>query len=77
MVVWEMMSFKETQLNGIIVVVDGAGFSAKQLKVLTPYNIQKYVNLSVVCYTHSYLYYIHNNLFCIDVGATNTILLCT
>lgn len=49
MVTWEMMSFKETQLNGIIVLVDGSGFSAKQVKVVTPTNVQKYVTLAVKC----------------------------
>lgn len=52
MVTWEMMSFKETQLCGIIVVVDGSGFSAKQVKTLTPFNVQKYVTLAVVSYNN-------------------------
>ncbi|ODM94553.1 Alpha-tocopherol transfer protein-like [Orchesella cincta] len=49
LVTWEMMSFKETQLNGIVIIVDGSGFSTKQIKVVTPYNAQKYVTLAVKC----------------------------
>lgn len=48
MIVWEMMNHKETQLNGIVVIVDGSGFSAKQVKVLTPYHVQKYITLTLV-----------------------------
>ncbi|CAL8095686.1 unnamed protein product [Orchesella dallaii] len=49
LVTWEMMSFKETQLNGIVIIVDGSGFSTKQIKVVTPYNAQKYVTLAIKC----------------------------
>ncbi len=63
MIVWEMMSSKDTQLNGIIIIVDGSGFAGKHLKVLTPHNIQKYVNLCVVCgfYTNCFVHFIYKN----------------
>lgn len=50
MVAWEMMSFKQTQLNGIVVVCDGAGFSRHQIKALTPGHIQKMLAMTLVIF---------------------------
>jgi len=44
---WEMLSFKETQLNGIVIIIDGEGFSLSQARHGTIHNIQKYTDLVV------------------------------
>jgi len=44
---WEMLGFKETQLNGIVILIDGRGFGVKHARQGTPGNIQKYADLIV------------------------------
>jgi hypothetical protein len=45
---WEMLGFKETQLNGIVILLDASGFGVKHARTGTPVNIQKYADLILV-----------------------------
>ena len=45
---WEMLAAKETQINGVVVLMDGTGFSLAHARTATPGNVSKYVNLILV-----------------------------
>jgi len=42
---WEMLALKETQLQGVVVILDAKGFGLKHAKTGTPANVQKYADL--------------------------------
>lgn len=44
---WEMLGCKETQLNGMVILIDGTGFGLKHARQGTPSNVQKYADLIV------------------------------
>jgi len=44
----EMLHFKETQLNGIVAVIDGRGFGLNQARQITPTIIKRYIGIILV-----------------------------